>query len=383
LPFGLNMIVGLVRYNNTIAPIRYGNLCFVCVENDSVNILRFTLLLYKNKKLNSKNKTKNNKVNGQTVERKILMKMKVFNLRTLDHLSAAKEVQSLGSGGFANVYRYKCIQNHPTGICDKCYVVKSLKIDEICFRNKDDMIEQIDATRSFFYNEYNIGRDLLHDNIIRVIDMDVVGTSIVLEDFTGIDLLDYLNLDETTNVPLMIKLFTQILDAVDYMHTKKGIAHMDIKLENIIWNRETNILKLIDFGHARIFRKDGEELAYYNGHCGTESYFPPEYFDKDYYLPSKVDAWCCGVSLYNLIYDKMPWELACAHTNDEYADYKNCLDYGLSINHIFKDMTKYGISRADASYVWTVLVGLLNPDSKRRFSIKKASELLKFCSFMK
>lgn len=312
----------------------------------------------------------------------ILNMSKILYPKTIDHLGQSDLVEILGSGGFANVYRYKCKQSHSNGDCQKCYVVKKLRVDDMCFVNKEDMIQKLDIARSQLFSEYEIGKMLMHDNILQTIDIDAAGTSLILEDFIGIDFLDYLNLSEPRNVPLMVKLFTQVLDGLDYMHNKKGIAHMDIKLENIIWNREHNAVKIIDFGHARVFRRHGEDLMYHNGYCGTESYFPPEYFRNEYYMPAKVDAWCCGVVLYNLVYDTMPWEMACTQSDNRFANYMDCLTNGFSVSHLFPDMLPHGLTRTDASYVWTVLMGLLHPDASKRYSVRKANALLKVCSFM-
>lgn len=43
------------------------------------------------------------------------------------------------------------------------------------------------------------------------------------------------------------KVFSQILEAVGYLH-KKGITHNDIKPDNILITNNGNNLKLIDFG---------------------------------------------------------------------------------------------------------------------------------------
>ena len=64
-------------------------------------------------------------------------------------------------------------------------------------------------------------------------------------------------------------LFNQIINSVNFMHTEKKMAHLDIKLENIVIN-EHYLVKLIDFAYA-----DGIDTRL----CiskGTERYFAPE-----------------------------------------------------------------------------------------------------------
>ena len=68
------------------------------------------------------------------------------------------------------------------------------------------------------------------------------------------------------------KVFSQIHSAVKYMH-ELGIAHRDIKAENIVFDNEMNA-KLIDFGLARNYglNDEKERLTTF---CGSPSYNPP------------------------------------------------------------------------------------------------------------
>ena len=62
-------------------------------------------------------------------------------------------------------------------------------------------------------------------------------------------------------------LFNQILEGVYYLHLK-GIAHRDLKLENIYVTQDYQI-KIGDFGFATD-KKTSRKLS------GTESYISPE-----------------------------------------------------------------------------------------------------------
>lgn len=43
--------------------------------------------------------------------------------------------------------------------------------------------------------------------------------------------------------------FHQLLDGMEYLHSSRGVAHLDLKLENILIGKDLKI-KLCDFGFA-------------------------------------------------------------------------------------------------------------------------------------
>jgi serine/threonine protein kinase len=63
-----------------------------------------------------------------------------------------------------------------------------------------------------------------------------------------------------------------VIDGIDYLH-QRGIAHRDIKLENIFLT-ETAEVKIADFGLNKIF--EGEDAEVLKTKCGTPNYMAPE-----------------------------------------------------------------------------------------------------------
>lgn len=104
------------------------------------------------------------------------------------------------------------------------------------------------------------------------------------------------SLDEAT----ILRLFKQMISAVDFVHSRK-IFHRDIKPENILLDPQCNS-KLCDFGFSAIFG-DGQNRQTL---CGTKDYLAPEVI-MSHNQNDKVDIWCMGVLLYELIHKRPPF----------------------------------------------------------------------------
>jgi len=97
-------------------------------------------------------------------------------------------------------------------------------------------------------------------------------------------------------------LFSQLIDGIDFIH-QRGIAHRDIKAENILIDIESNQLKIADFGFAKRFNLD-EKLK---TSCGSPFYAPPEILAGDLYSPEKADIWSMGITLFYITTGELPF----------------------------------------------------------------------------
>ena len=79
----------------------------------------------------------------------------------------------------------------------------------------------------------------------------------------------------------------------------KGIAHRDVKCDNIVLDKCLN-LKLVDFEYAQS-SKGGLKGVY-----GSTSYIAPEIISRKAY-DEKCDVWSAGVVLYCILFNKMPF----------------------------------------------------------------------------
>jgi serine/threonine protein kinase len=88
---------------------------------------------------------------------------------------------------------------------------------------------------------------------------------------------------------------SDILKGLKYSHSK-GIIHNDIKLENIMIDKN-NVPRIIDYGLSCTIVERGQWGEYCNSTGGTPDYIPPEYISDNIRLPAS-DLWALGITLY-------------------------------------------------------------------------------------
>ncbi|KAJ7582886.1 kinase-like domain-containing protein [Mycena floridula] len=169
--------------------------------------------------------------------------------------------------------------------------------------------------------EFCVGSTLKHPNIIQTVD-------IVWEHGHYYEVMEYAPHDLFSVVmsgkmcrPEIYCVFRQICDGVAYLHSL-GLAHRDLKLDNCVVT-EQNVVKLIDFGTAVVFRYPGSSkkgIVEAKGVVGSDPYLAPEVLasGKSYpgnageegsYDPRKADVWSCAVIFLCMILRRFPWKV--------------------------------------------------------------------------
>ena len=88
------------------------------------------------------------------------------------------------------------------------------------------------------------------------------------------------------------------------MHSQ-NVVHRDLKLENILIDRQSKQIKLIDFGFStEVISMKETRLPFV---CGTPIYMSPEVAQKKDHLGGPADIWALGVVLFILLTGKMPF----------------------------------------------------------------------------
>jgi serine/threonine protein kinase len=94
-----------------------------------------------------------------------------------------------------------------------------------------------------------------------------------------------------------------MLRAVGYLHGH-GVVHRDLKLENFLYESESDDaqLKLIDFGFAKLWDQTTLMMA----SCGSIAYVSPDVL-KGIGYTNKCDMWSLGVIIWMLLVGYPPF----------------------------------------------------------------------------
>ncbi|OAA48021.1 serine/threonine protein kinase [Beauveria brongniartii RCEF 3172] len=117
----------------------------------------------------------------------------------------------------------------------------------------------------------------------------------------GMDLFDYIELRSNMEEAECRSIFSQVAQAIHFLHTNALVVHRDIKDENIILDGEGNI-KLIDFGSAAYIKSGPFDVF-----VGTIDYAAPEVLAGKPYGGKPQDVWALGILLYTIIYKENPF----------------------------------------------------------------------------
>lgn len=94
----------------------------------------------------------------------------------------------------------------------------------------------------------------------------------------------------------------EIVSALDYLHSEKNVVYRDLKLENLMLDKDGHI-RITDFGLCKEGIKDGATMKTF---CGTPEYLAPEVLeDNDY--GRAVDWWGLGVVMYEMMCGRLPF----------------------------------------------------------------------------
>lgn len=145
-----------------------------------------------------------------------------------------------------------------------------------------------------------------HPHIVGLLWYSKASNSLVLERAEE-DLLDRCMRIGGLGVAESSRLMGQVDSALDYLHLK-GVVHLDVKPENILWYSEGHV-KLADFGLSRICESDG---ALWTTRVGTVNYMAPELKHLTSHHAwvtnaAKLDVYSFAVTYFSVTYAAHPF----------------------------------------------------------------------------
>ena len=200
-------------------------------------------------------------------------------------------IKELGVGSFGRVL---LVQHNLT---QAQYAIKA--IDK---RNKANIQE-----KPYFRREIEIMYRIHHPNVVKLFGHfeDNTYCYFIMEYIAGGNIYSYVpkNGIHTISTQQVASIIKDVISATYFLHHMyPPIIHRDIKPENVLLGDNMRA-KLTDFGWSNYMQGDFKRTTV----CGTPIYLAPEMINNTGH-DEKVDIWCIGVLLFELITGQQPWQ---------------------------------------------------------------------------
>ncbi|WP_197047408.1 AAA family ATPase [Planktothrix serta] len=160
-----------------------------------------------------------------------------------------------------------------------------------------------------FQREYELIQSLNLPGVVKVYGLERHDHQpmMILEDFGG-ESLTQLRLAGQLSLIEFLQLAIAITKILGQIHGF-NIIHKDINPSNIILNRQTGIVKLVDFGIASVLSQEKLTFISPNTLEGTLAYLSPEQTGRmNRTIDYRSDFYALGVSFYELLTGQLPFE---------------------------------------------------------------------------
>lgn len=210
----------------------------------------------------------------------------------------------IGRGGMGEVYLAKRTDDFEQDVALKLVRVAGLGSEEVKRR---------------FKRERQILAGLRHENIARLIDGGMTEDQrpyLAMEYVDGEQITDYADRNGL-NIEERMALFEQVCRAVRYAH-RRAIIHRDLKPSNLMVEEQhastgdgepgngLPVVKLLDFGIAKLLEADDEPLTRGGERLMTPEYAAPEQISGQP-VTTSTDVYQLGVLMYELLTGRRPF----------------------------------------------------------------------------
>ena len=164
--------------------------------------------------------------------------------------------------------------------------------------------DELEDVKERFFREAETAGRLNHPNIVTIYDAgeehDLAYIS--MEFLKGKDLTPYIKAANLLPVDRVIEIVASCAEALAYAHDH-NVVHRDIKPGNIMYDPESQTLKITDFGIARITDSSRTKTGMV---LGTPSYMSPEQIAGKK-VDGRSDLFSLSVMLYQMVSGRLPF----------------------------------------------------------------------------
>jgi serine/threonine-protein kinase len=165
--------------------------------------------------------------------------------------------------------------------------------------------DELEDVKQRFFREAETAGRLNHPNIVTIYDAGEEHdlAYIAMEFLKGKDLVPQTKQGALLPLPKTLSIIARVAEALSYAHLQ-NVVHRDIKPANIMYDPQTDSVKVTDFGIARITDSSKTKTGMV---LGTPSYMSPEQLAGKK-IDGQSDLFSLGVTLYQLSCGSLPFQ---------------------------------------------------------------------------
>jgi serine/threonine-protein kinase len=205
--------------------------------------------------------------------------------------------------------RYQVEKELGKGAMGVVYLGKDPKIGRVVAIKTMALSQEFEAdelqdVKDRFFREAETAGRLNHPNIVTIFDAGEEHdlAYIAMEFLKGKDLAPYIKPENLLPLPKVLSIVARVAEALSYAHSN-SVVHRDIKPANIMYDLDSDTVKVTDFGIARITDSSKTKTGMV---LGTPSYMSPEQLAGKK-IEGGSDLFSLGVTLYQLVSGHLPF----------------------------------------------------------------------------
>ena len=206
--------------------------------------------------------------------------------------------------------RYQVEKELGKGAMGVVYLGKDPKIGRVVAIKTMALSQEFDAdelqdVKDRFFREAETAGRLNHPHIVTIFDAGEEHdlAYIAMEFLKGKDLAPFIKPDNLLPLPKVMSIIARVSEALSYAHNN-NVVHRDIKPANIMYELESDTVKVTDFGIARITDSSKTKTGMV---LGTPSYMSPEQLSGKK-IQGSSDLFSLGVTLYQMTCGYLPFQ---------------------------------------------------------------------------